>query len=58
MSPTCLRSLESKMESDKIEQTLYQCREVQLYRIPPRPSSGADASSTLHVLTLDHYRWG
>ena len=29
-----------RMEGEKIEQTLYQCRQVQVYRIPPRPSSG------------------
>ncbi|CAL5219639.1 g1515 [Coccomyxa viridis] len=37
------------MESDKIEQTLYQCREVQLYRIPPRPSSGGHKSGDWKV---------
>lgn len=44
------------MDNEKIEQTLYQCREVQLYRIPPRPSSGAKCNVTWHVLTLEHLR--
>ncbi|CAK0762272.1 hypothetical protein CVIRNUC_002940 [Coccomyxa viridis] len=37
------------MESEKIEQTLYQCRNVQVYRIPPRPSSGGHKSGDWKV---------
>ena len=37
------------MESEKIEQTLYQCRNVQVYRIPPRPSSGTKTCEDDHV---------
>ena len=39
----------SQMESEKIEQTLYQCRNVQVYRIPPRPSSGTGACKRDHM---------
>ena len=40
MRSFCPSYTTGRMEGEKIEQTLYQCRQVQVYRIPPRPSSG------------------